>query len=228
MDRLLSLRKSEANSVLSNTSLSSELGYETAQDDSSCSLYYSMDDDTLTDVGDISPNSPGHPQVVVVPDAVSSSQTNQISDVSIGASVCTESSTKILIEQPTDQLIIASSLDVVPESSATKTVIAEPIQPMDHLYQEPIIAFGLGVDSSIETGPLTSSMNREIIPHQIDTMDAISTAQNFIFNLPPGPSALSSNDIANFAYGSSIVQELYVETVAQQRTNRAPELSRGM
>lgn len=44
MDRLLSLRNLDA-----NTSLSSDIGYETANDDSVSSLYYSINNDTLTD-----------------------------------------------------------------------------------------------------------------------------------------------------------------------------------
>lgn len=77
MDRLLLLRRSQANSVLNNnSSISSELGYETAQEDSISSLYYSINENTLTDI-DSPPNSPNHPQVATTSDAMPSSQTNQ-------------------------------------------------------------------------------------------------------------------------------------------------------
>lgn len=231
MDRLLSLRKPEANSPLNNASISSELGYETALDDSNSSLYYSINDDTLTDVDDASSNSPGHPQVAIVPDAVSTSHSNQTADTLTTASVHTESSTQTLIAEPmdhSDHSIDVPSLDVVAESCSTQT---QPIEPPDHSYQ-PVSASSLDVvpGNFIETMPVTCSMNRDILNHKLDTigMDAITTAQNLIFNLPAGPSALSSSSITNFACGSSIVQELYMVAVAQQRTNRAPELNRGM
>lgn len=188
MDRLLSLRNSQSNSVLNNTSISSELGYETAQDDSISSLYYSINDDTLTEIEVTSPAP------ITAPDRVSSIQTDQHTD---------------------------SNTQSVGVESATQTIIESVDQ--DHLDQ-PIVSSSSDdvVEDSVETVPAISTMN-QVKPIGLDE---ITAAQNLVFNFPAGPS-LSSNNITTFAGSSSIMEELYVVTVAQQQTNRPPELNRG-
>lgn len=192
MDRLLSLRNSESNSVLNNTSISSELGYETAQDDSISSLYYSINDDTLTEIDDTSPAP------TIAPDRVSSIQTDEH---------------------------IESITQSVGVETATQTIITESIESVDqdHLYQ-PVVSSSSDdvVESSVETVPAISTMNQA----KPIGLDAVTTAQNLLFNFPAGP-PLSSNNITTFAGSSSIMEELYVVTVAQQQTNRVPEINRG-
>lgn len=201
MDRLLSLKKSDGKSAALNTSISSELGYETANDDSFASLYYSINEDS----DDSSPNSPSHQQdATIVPDADSSNQTDQSTECSPTASIGTE--------------------------SATQFSIAEPIELMD----QPISSANSDVVvADIETGPAVSSTNGDSHDHEMDTIgrDAMTAAQNLIFSLPsglPSVAAISSTNMTNIADSSSVVQELYVVAVAQQRTSRAPELNRGM
>lgn len=194
MDRLISLRNSQANSVLNNASMSSELGYETAQDDSISSMYYSFNNDTLTEeVDDTTPP----PTTTTAPEAFESTETNQIPDNSIKESILTESS--------------------------TQTLMTESIESADHLTRTILSSNSDDVaENFIDAGPDIST-NQEL---NTIGLDAITTAQNLFFNFPSG-SAVSSTNITNFAGSSNIVQELYVVTMAQQQTNRVPELSRG-
>lgn len=123
MDRLLSLTTLQANSVLdNNTSTISELGYETARDDSISSLYYSINDNTLADIHIASP--PGHSQAMTIPDTII--QTN--TESSIPESIGTDSSMHTLIleqngfNEPSYLPVIRSNSDV----SLTETVVDCP------------------------------------------------------------------------------------------------------
>ncbi|XP_037029342.1 uncharacterized protein LOC119069401 [Bradysia coprophila] len=125
MDRIISLKKTDSNSLLSNTSISSELGYETAQDDSISSLYYSINDDTLTE----SPNLSDHDaEPTTVLDHVF--QSHPIGGPSTATSVGTNSLKEISIGQVTStdnpQPIYSSG----PDDIAERSMVAVPAIPL--------------------------------------------------------------------------------------------------
>lgn len=196
------LRKSDGNSMLSNTSVSSELGYETAQDDSFSTTYYSINDETLTDFA-ASPNSSDHAEPTIVSEPLSdplfchSSPNEGSSIVSvIGTDSSTEISSDRLISVGDSQPIVSSGTDDIAE----KSIVAAPEITLTH---------------------------QDVLNHELDVYepDVIATAPNSISTLPSGPS-VSSNNLAG---GSIIVQELCVVAVSsQQPTDKASELGRSM
>lgn len=188
MDRLLSLRKSLANSSLNNTSISSELGYETAQDDSFSSLYYSINDDTLTNIDD-----------------------------SAGGADCSDahSDANTTLSSQTNSEALRSTQMVTDE---------QPVESNVHSPQ-PVVDV---VSDPTDPTPDVLPMEQESVGVEPDTfgLGALTAAENALLNLP-SESALSTNNIANFAGRPTVVQELYVVAVAQQQTNAAPAINRG-
>lgn len=198
MDRLLSLRKLDVTSI-SNTSVSSELGYETANDDSVSSLYYSINDDTLTDDMASSPTLSDHDaEPNIVSDPLPFCETNPNEGPWSATTVGTDSAMQI----PTGQMM-PDSLQSFFSSGADvdQTISSNNPQPIISSVVDAI------VENSIQA------------VHRENATDAIASAQNIISSLPLRPSHST-----NLPTGSSrIVQELYVVAVTQQQTIKAPD-----
>lgn len=223
MDRVFTLKKTEANSVLSNTSISSELGYETANDDSFSSLYYSINDDTLTNdnVDDIdeSANSPSQRETVIDLCASSFSPVNPTKESSI-------SSTQTIVSEPIHSTDNTDS-DVQPFEtvSTAQTVSSEPIHTINESFQQTIPLLPIDyVDNEIVAMAEVLPMNQECLDDELNKLrqDVAADIHNMIPNFPT--EALSSN----FACSSTMVQELYVVEVTQpQQQKKEPEIKRG-
>lgn len=252
MDRLFRLRKS-LTSISRNTSISSELGYETAQDDSISSVYYSMDEDTLTDIDVASPSPPSHGELTIT---TSLTQTLVTEPIDLYQPNITSNSNVVgvnLMEHrsstpSTNQVFLSHGLETItteaavenlnfnsspgPElteitESSEETVIAQQIESTEPL-QLPMISSNSNIvgDNLMQVGPASSSMSQHNGPNnELQSIGVNAPAQSFIFNLPTGP-AIPSSNVKIFTGNSSIVQDTV--TAAQQQSNKAAEPNRGM
>lgn len=214
MDRLLSLK----NDV--NTSLSSEGGYETANDDSVSSLYYSINNDTLTDDIISSPVLTEYDaeSTIIVSDQLLSYATNVNDEEDSNATgFATESAMQTSPEQTAEQLIFVepevSLMHRDPLLSCVTDVNGEGGLAIESATQTSVVqannfeAISYASNVSAEQ-PEMSSIRQESLSYGPDATasDAIATAQTVISRSPIVP-PLSTNLAGN----SQIV------TVSQQQ-----------